>query len=149
MSRSRRLAASVLFILMVPSLVLAATPLRYCMGPSGHQALEFVVDGVAHSGSHASHGQTVQDVDGCNGAASSSAFVDGGKCIDRALMDTASAPPSVDLKLLPLSGLFGQVFVPPPAALSVSLVQGFVPFDRLRQHADPRMEVRRTVVLLI
>lgn len=147
MSRARTLAAFVLLLLMVPSLVLAAMPLRYCIGSSGHHAIEFVLDGVSHSGDHESHGQVAHEPAGCAGT--TDAFADGEKCTDRALMDTVSAPPTaLDLKLLPLS--ISADLLPlheVPSSISVSERVGAP--DRYRSQTDPRIEVRRTVVLLI
>lgn len=144
----RRLAAAFLLILMVPSLALSAMPLRYCVGPWGHQAIEFVIDGVAHGGSHASHSQAAQDVEGCDDA-STVEFSDVDKCIDTALMDTASAPPSVDLKQLPLSGLFAQLSLATIAPSTVVLDRPSISNGQRHLHVDPRIALRRTVVLLI
>jgi len=148
MSRIRRLAASFLIVLLVPSLVLAATPLRYCIGPSGHQALEFVIDGVSHSGNHASHGQSSQDVDGCDDP-TGIAFLDPEKCRDAALMDTASAPPSVDLKQLSVSALFAQLSFVTPAPFTDDAHRPSISNGHRHQLVDPRIALRRTTVLLI
>lgn len=148
MSRIRRLAASFLIVLLVPSLALAATPLRYCVGPSGHQALEFVIDGVSHSGNHASHSQSSQDVDDCNDPGGI-AFLDPEKCTDTALMDTASAPPSVDLKHLSVSSLFAQPSFVAPAISTDGVRKPSISNGRQHQLVDPRIAIRRTTVLLI
>jgi hypothetical protein len=126
-------------------MVLAALPLRYCIGPSGHQAIEFVIQGVSHGGVDASHTQVAQNDDGCEGVA---VFADSEKCTDKALMDTASPPPSVDLKLLSLTAVLATLALPPfPPTLSLlHTVAAPIRDDR---HVDPRMEIRRTVVLLI
>lgn len=146
MSRARRLAASVLLLLLVPSMVLAALPLRYCIGPSGHQAIEFVIEGVSHGGADASHTQVAQLDDGCEGVA---IFADAGKCTDKALMDTASPPPPVDLKLLSLTAVIATTLALPPLPPALSIHQTVAAPIRDDRHLDPRMEIRRTVVLLI
>lgn len=146
MSQARRLTASVFLILMVPSLVLAALPLRYCIGPSGHQAIEFVIEGVSHGGADASHAQVAQPDDGCEVTA---AFADSEKCTDKALMDTASPPPSIDLKLLSLTAVLATTLALPPAPPALSLRQTIAAPSRDDRYVDPRMEIRRTVVLLI
>lgn len=148
MSRIRRLAASFLIVLLVPSLALAATPLRYCIGPSGHQALEFVIDGISHSGNHASHGHSSQDADDCSDAGST-AFLDAERCTDTALMDTASAPPVVDLKHLSVSSLFAQPLFVMPAASADELRGSLIANSHKPQLVDPRVAIRRTTVLLI
>lgn len=147
MSCIRQLAAAFLLVLMVPSLVLAALPLRYCVGPSGHQAIEFVIEGVSHSGADTSHASAAQaGGDGCDGA---SVFADSEKCTDKALMDTASSPPSVDLKLLSLTAVLATALALPPALPVLSPLQTVVAPSRDHPHVDPRMEIRRSVVLLI
>ena len=146
MSRTRRLAASVLLLLLVPSMVLAALPLRYCIGPSGHQAIEFVIEGVSHGGADASHLQAAQADDGCEGV---DAFAESEKCTDKALMDTASPPPSVDLKLLSLTAVIATTLALPPLPPTLSIHQTVAAPIRDDRHVDPRMEIRRTVVLLI
>lgn len=150
MSLTRRLSAVVLLIVMVPSLVLAAMPVRYCVGPSGHQALEFVIEGVSHGGSHESHERAAFQADDCDTPDSVAAvFADEEKCTDKSLMDTASSPPSVDLKLLPLAGLIAPSFVPASTFSLPSSDQGPASFEPLYRHVDPRVSVRRSVVLLI
>lgn len=131
---------------MVPSLMLAALPLRYCIGPSGHQAIEFVIEGVSHGGADASHALAAEDDDGCDGA---SVFADTGKCTDKALMDTASSPPSVDLKLLSLTAVLATALALPPAPPALSPLQTLAAPSRDHRDVDPRMEIRRSVVLLI
>lgn len=150
MNYTRRIAATILLIVMVPALVIAAIPVRYCIGPSGHQALEFVVDGIAHGGNHASHRTSTQDALDCDGANGADLFADEGRCTDKPLMDTASAPPPpVDLELLPLTHLLAQA----PIALAVlslsHLNQNSLSPSRRQLQVDPRVDLRRTVVLLI
>lgn len=148
MNRARRLAASVLLLVMVPSLALAAMPLRNCIGPSGHQAIEFVIDGVLHSGNHESHEQAAHDPVGCAGEVD--AFADGEKCTDKALMDTVSAPPTApDLKLLPAFAVAIPVRVQFLSRSGLSAGDGLAVFNRHQTQVDPCIEVRRTVVLLI
>ena len=149
MNYARRIAATILLIVMVPALVIAAIPVRYCIGPSGHQALEFVVDGIAHGGNHASHRTFAQDALHCDGANSAGLFADEGRCTDKPLMDTASAPPSVDIKLLPLTHLLAQAPTTVPVLSLSHLAQNSLSPSRRQQQVDPRVDLRRTVVLLI
>jgi hypothetical protein len=122
---------------------------RYCIGPSGHQALEFVVDGIAHGGNHASHGTFTQDALDCDGANGSGLFADEGRCTDKPLMDTASAPPPVDLKLLPLTHLLAQAPITLAVLSQSHLNQNSFSPGRRQQQVDPQVDLRRTVVLLI
>lgn len=148
MSRVRRLTAAVLLILIVPSLAFAAMPLRYCLGSSGHQAIEFVIDGIAHGGSHASHEQALDDADECIAVDQSTVFADEAKCIDKSLMGVASSPPAIDLKQLLTAGFIVQaaVFPLPPPAPIVRAQSRFIE----RNHVvDPSIQARRTTVLLI
>lgn len=149
MNYARRIAATILLIVMVPALVVAAIPVRYCIGPSGHQALEFVVDGVVHGGSHASHRTFTQDALDCDGANGAGLFADEGRCTDKPLMDTASAPPPVDLKLLPLTHLLAQAPITLAVISQSHLNQNSLSPSRRQQQVDPRVDLRRTVVLLI
>lgn len=148
MSQVRRLAAAVLLILIVPSLALAAMPLRYCLGSAGHQAIEFVIDGIAHGGSHASHEEALDDVADCYAGGRSTVFVDEIKCTDKSIIDSASAPPAIDLKQLLSASIVMQTsasFVAPPRPRSHSESRCF----QCDLVVDPRIEVRRTTVLLI
>lgn len=148
MSLARRFVAAVLLVVMVPSLVLAATPVRYCVGPSGHRAFEFVIDGVSHGGNHLSHGSVTQDAAECDDGGAIFAVVDEGKCNDNALMDTASPPPIVELKFISLSALLAQVSIPTDL-LSPLLFEREPTAVAHHPQIDPRIGERRTIVLRI
>jgi len=108
---------------------------------------EIVADrAVSHGGADASHTQVAQLDDGCEGVA---IFADAGKCTDKALMDTASPPPSVDLKLLSLTAVIATTLALPPLPPTLSIHQTVAAPIRDDRLVDPRMEIRRTVVLLI
>ena len=93
-----------------------------------------------------SHTQVARNDSGCEGVA---VFADSEKCTDKALMDTVSPPPSVDLKLLSLTAVLATTLTLPPLQPSLSLHQTVAAPIRDDRHVDPRMEIRRTVVLLI
>lgn len=146
---TRRIFVAALLIILTPSLVLAGMPVRYCVGPTSHRALEFVVEGIVHGGSHDSHedyGRKHAD----DGNASDRALIaDQESCDDRALMDTASVPPSIDFTQLPLTAFLASAAVPVNSSMlsTGSHVSSFPTFAH--RVFDPCMRVRRTVVLLI
>jgi hypothetical protein len=49
MRARQRLISALLLVLLVPAFVLAATPLKLCLGFDGHRALELVLQGSHHS----------------------------------------------------------------------------------------------------
>lgn len=148
MSRVRRLAAAVLLILIVPSLALAAMPLRYCLGSAGHQAIEFVIDGIAHGGNHASHEEALDDRADYYAGGRSTVFVEETKCIDKSIVDPASAPPPLDLKQLLSASIVTQISTPFAAPPSAPLRLESRCFD-CDHVLDPRILAHRTTVLRI
>ena len=145
MSLAKRLTVVALLIAMLPSLVLAAMPFKYCTALAGHYALEFVIGGVLHGGSHASHRDqaTLAAVDDDCGQAISIAGERG--CSDTELVQLAPAPfmPQVEIPLLPT---LPAPIVPLPTAIT----QNASPSTTVDQpRPDPRISMRRTVVLRI
>jgi hypothetical protein len=148
MSHARRIVAALLVIAMMPSTLLAAMPISYCVGPAGHQALEFVF-GSVHSGDHSSHDLVILKAVDCDITNTASFFVHEGKCTDRALIDTASTAPPLDVKRQSVSALVGHISVSGGALSQSALDRVTISYSYHQKLLDPRMNARRTVVLLI
>lgn len=141
----RRLTVAVLAILMVPSLVLVAIPMHYCVSSEGHRALEFVIKGVAHGGEHASHRHiSTQDDNEDSEGSGEGAVLKGEKCTDWALFDSVTT--TEKHQEIPLPAI-----VSPIVPFTVSLVQSLPPeYSRIASDLtspDPGLMARRTTVL--
>lgn len=143
MSYVRRLAAIVLLLSIVPSLVLGGVPVMYCADKAGHQALEVVLEGVAHGGEH-SVPRNASSLQG-SGRQAVVVFENNG-CTDTALMDVAAAPVTQEVKFLPLPLPAGQL---PRDAAAQPVIPAVSPQGAMASRLDPRMDARRTMVLRI
>lgn len=144
MHHVRRVIAVLLLIALVPTLALAAMSVRFCNNAVKHQALEFVVKGVAHSGHKATY-RAATDVSGQEQAVQ---IVDDNGCTDISLVDSASMPPLGKMQLLPVPAL--QHHVSGPQLSLVPPLFSSVPIKAIRQvRTDPRISARYTIVLQI
>ncbi|WP_072385474.1 hypothetical protein [Hyphomicrobium sp. CS1BSMeth3] len=144
MSFTRHLIAFVLLLVLVPSLVLAAMPIKYCASSAGHQSLELVIGSIAHGGHDASHADTTDkaiNVDDCGVALSR---VEEDRCRDSELMNLAPAPGMLQLEVPEQPVAQHQV---PQLSDIPSCHSMPVAFSRLGP--DPRMSAHRTTVLRI
>jgi hypothetical protein len=132
----------------VPSLVLAAMPVKYCVAAGGHRALEFVIEGVAHGGDHSSHDAELVPLSPLGDCAWPSVTASEGGCDDKSLMDLAAFSSAKLFEQQPLTAILHQS---PPACSTTSHASR--PQSPLAGgsaiQADPRLLAHRTVVLRI
>lgn len=144
----RRIATAVLAVVLVPILVLAALPVRYCIGTGGHQALEFVLEGVFHGGAHGSHDGNTEVALLADNCAKSDVVVQEDGCDDRALMDAVFSVALGEPEQLSLPALRAQV--PPPTPPLQLKSASTTPREReFAARSDPRLSMHGTVVLRI
>lgn len=137
----RQLAAALLVTLMVPSFVLAAMPIRYCMSPAGHHALEFVLDGVEHGGEHSSHPRSVDHDGGPAGV--QTPHIGEVSCTDSALIDSVT-PTGPNPQEVPLPALLSQAA--PPAVKILHSIPPPIPDRGPGPHASALSSIRTTIL---
>lgn len=144
MTQARRLIAVLLLIASVPTLALAAMSVRLCNDAVRHQALEFVVEGVAHGG----HKAAYHSASGVSGVEQAVQVADDNGCADTSLVDSAFMPPLGKMQLIPVPALQQHVAISKPSL--VSPLFSSVPTRAIRLiRTDPRVSARYTVVLRI
>lgn len=147
MSVLRKLALTLLLIAIAPAMVLSGMPVKHCVSSAGeHQAIEFVINGVAHGGNHGSHHQEHAVEKTAFAKCGTIALAEPQTCVDTSL--TKLAPSFVaELEFLKLPAITAASF---PVVEPSDFAQSPLPVARTeRLRTDPRMSAHRITVLRI